>query len=222
MVPLSILGSSSSAASAKTQNNLPMLAAIDALSFGVQIGFPPLLVLFSENQLKWKNFEANLFISATNIARATILAIILPAAHKLMSSASSKPGSSATVSQSPSNPLKLNMMIIRLSLLLVLLSNIGFAFSKQTLPFALSGIISAAGAPVSPLILSTMTNYAATDRIGELFGAISLLHALSRAAVPALMQFVYSLTLGNAPTVLFLGLGALFGIAFLVAMRVKT
>lgn len=57
--PLSVLGSSRTYSEAR--NALPLLAAIDALSFGVQIGLPPLLVIFSEYQLQWKNFEASLF-----------------------------------------------------------------------------------------------------------------------------------------------------------------
>ncbi|EXJ86625.1 hypothetical protein A1O3_03578 [Capronia epimyces CBS 606.96] len=216
MMPLSVLGSLPLTALAGAQNNLATLAAIDALSFGVQIGLPALLVLLSEYHLQWTNLEANLFISATNMTRATILAIFLPTAIKLMSSTSSKPGPSVKAPPSSPSLLRLSMRIIRPCILLVDLSNIGFVISRTSLPFTLSGIASAAGAPVSPLVQSSMTIYVTPDRIGELFGAISLLHSLSRALVPALMQFVYSLTLRTAPEALFLGLGILFGIVFLV------
>jgi len=115
------------------------------------------------------------------------------------------------------------MTISRLSLLLMLFSNVGFVFYGGTaLTFTLSGLLSAAGAPISPLMQSSMTNYVRPDRIGELFGAIGLLHAVSRALVPALMQYIYSLTLKSAPTALFAGLGALFGLAFLLSLRIKT
>lgn len=97
-----------------------------------------------------------------------------------------------------STPLRLNMKIIRLSLLLVVLSNTGCVLSKTTFLFALSGIVSGARAPVSPLILSSLTNYVTPDRIGELFGAISLLHTISRPPILAPMQFIYSLTLSKA------------------------
>ena len=223
---LSILGPSPNS-SPKTRNSLPILATIDALSFGVQVGLPPLLVLFSEYQLHWKNFEASLFLSVTNATRATILALVVPTAINLLrtlsntSTDSSSTPSSTTPPHHPDHPT-LNITIIRISILLALLSNLGFAvLSTYPIPFVLFGILSAASAPVSPLAQASMTNHVAADRTGELFGAISLLHAISRALLPALMQFIYSLTLLNAPGSLFYGLSVLSGIAFLGAWRIN-
>jgi len=220
---LSILGSSQDT-SAKSRYNLPILAAIDALSFGVQVGLAPLLVLFSEYQFHWKTYEASLLLSATNITRATILALLLPAAIAIMSSSSYAARSSpATSNPTPlhPNPFRLNIVIIRVCLLLVLLANLGLAFSKHALPFIIFGMLSATGAPVSALAQSSMTNNVSAERVGELFGIISLFHAVSRAVVPALMYFLYSLTLKNAPAALFWAVSVVFGVAFLGALRVN-
>ena len=222
---LSILGPSQDSSS-KTRNNLPILATIDALSFGLQVGLPPLLVLFSEYQLHWKNFEASLFLSVTNVTRAMILVLVLPTAISFLRALSETPtGSpsspSTTTKHSSPEATSLNVTIIRISLLLVSLSYLGFAiFSQHPLPFVLFGILSAANAPISPLAQSSMTNNVPADRTGELFGAVSMLHAVSRALLPALLQFVYSLTLRNAPEALFYGLSVLSGIAFLGAWRI--
>lgn len=152
--------------------------------------------------------------------RAAILACILPAAFKLTSSFQIKADQSSEPRRH--NATKVNIVIIRLSLLLALLSNLGFALSKQTPPFILSGMVSAAGAPVSALAQALMANQVPSTKMGELFGAISFLHAGSRALVPALMYFMYSFTLHTAPAALFWCLGGLFGLALLMAQCIQT
>ena len=57
-----------------------------------------------------------------------------------------------------------------------------------------------------------MTACVSANRTGELFGAISLLHALSRALIPAAVQIIYGLTLRRLPGGVFFGLAGMFGV----------
>lgn len=115
-----------------------------------------------------------------------------------------------------------NIVIIRVSLLLALISNLGFSFSETTFPFVCAGVVSAAGAPASAVAQSMMANQVPQTKIGELFGAVSLLHALSRALMPATMYFIYSLTLHTAPAALFWCLAGLFGLVLLMAQWLRS
>ena len=205
------------------RHSLTTLAAIDALAFGVQLGLPQLLILFSEYELQWNNFETNVFLSITNAARSITLAILLPQAMQLISSFVSTTRPLEPIShRTTSEARRISIIAIRGAVFLDLLGNLGFAASHSPAMFTVSGVIAAVGAPVSPVVLSCMTTYVEPDRVGELFGAIGLLHALSRTLIPPLMQLGYSLTLQHAPHALFWGLSLLFGVAFMASLQMRS
>lgn len=208
---------------AVVQNDLLGLATIDALSFGMQIGLPSMLVLFSEYKLHWRTFEASLLLSAINVSRATILALLLPLVIKFICAYSSPEGAHPTTAQRPKHTSSgANITIIRISLFLALLAYLGLANSAKALPFIISSITTAAAAPVSALAQSSMTVHVPADRIGELFGVISLLHAVARALIPALMFFVYSWTLQSVSTAVFWGMAGLSGGIFMAAIGLES
>jgi MFS family permease len=213
-VPLAIL-SPSAATCSRSRYNLLILATIDAFAFGVYTGLSPLLILFAEYHFGWKSLEASIFVTTTNVIRAIMLACIVPAVVAVTASSRTKGRESPTLRHSETNLI--NIFIIRLSLLLALFSNLGFALSNQTPIFVASGILSAASVPASTVAQSMMANEVPATRVGELFGAVGLLHAASRAIVPAMMYFVYSLIVHTAPTTLFWCLGGCFGLVSLLA-----
>lgn len=217
--PLAVL-SSSQVSPVAFRTNLRILASIDAISLGIQIGLPSLLVLYSEYQLQWKHVQATYFFSATNLVRATILALMIPAAIKYMTTLSNErlPNSRAASVKTPPIIFQISLGIIQIALLLASLSNLGLALSTGSSTFVLAGILAATGAPVSPLAQSYMTHHVAVEKVGELFGAISSLHAASRALIPALMQMFYSLTLLKMPEFVFWVLSVLSGVAFLASL----
>ena len=226
LVPLGVFGPSSATnVSGRSRSSLPTLAAIDALVFGVQVGLPQLLILFSEYQLQWRNLETNLFFSITNIVRAIALVVLLPQALKMAATWSSRGTATSDDlllrDDDASKARRVDIMAIRGTLFLDILGNLGFAISRTPTLFILSGIVAATGSPASPVILSCMTTYIGPERVGELFGAIGLLHALARVLIPPVMQIGYSVTLISTPHALFWGISALFGVAFMATLRVK-
>jgi hypothetical protein len=92
--------------------------------------------------------------------------------------------------------------------------------AETTMLFTLSGVLAAAGAPISPTIQSLMTTYVDAEKVGELLGAVSLLHALARCLLPAIIQFVYSTTIRHAPGTVFCLLGGIFTGTFLLSLRI--
>lgn len=224
LAPLKILRPPRDTSSRTARRNLPLLASIDGVAFGIQLGLSSLLVLYSEYRLRWRTLEASLFVSITNATRAIILTLIVPVLWRMMRrptpEVQTSPEQEAYNNKATSDT-GFSVSIIRLALLLDLLSHFGFAIAESTVLFTLSGVLAAAGAPISPTIQSLMTTYVDSGRIGELLGTVSLLHAIAKGLIPTSMQLIYSITLVNAPGAIFWILGGLFGSLFIVSLWIQ-
>lgn len=221
--PLSILWPKSDASSRNARKNLPLLASIDSIAFGIQLGLASVLVLYSERRLGWKTMEASLFVSLTNATRAIILTAILP----LISRLASRKISGRNLSGAPDSrrasaaTVRFSIRTIQIAVFGEVLSQIGFAMADNAALFTAAGVLAAAGAPVSPTIQSLMTTYVDSGKTGELLGAVSLLHALGRCFIPAVMQLVYSMTVTQASGMVFWVLSGFFAGAFLLSLRIR-
>jgi len=220
--PLKILRPPPEPSSTTARRNLPLLACIDGITFGVQLGLASLLVLYSEYKFGWQTMDASLFVSITNATRATVLIFVLPMASRLASgryswtraATGSETGTSTTA-------VRFSILIIRVAILFDLVSHLGFAMADNTIMFTLSGVFAAAAAPVSPTIQSLMTSYVGADRYGELLGTVSLVHALARSFIPAFIQLIYSVTVCKAAGTVFLVLSFLFAGAFVLSLQIR-
>lgn len=222
--PLKILWPKREVSSRIAHRNLPLLACIDSISFGIQLGLASLLVLYSESRLGWKTVEASMFVSLTNATRALILAAIMPLMAKLAKSNAFGNGTSPApgMGKPSGNTVRFSIRTIQIAILLELLSHLGFSLADNTILFTLSGVLAAAGAPLSPTTQLLMTTYVDTEKVGELLGAVSLLHALSRCLIPATIQFVYSMTIRHAPGAVFWVLSGIFTGTFLLSLQIRT
>jgi hypothetical protein len=221
--PLKILRPKLEVSSRNGRRNLPLLACIDGIGFGIQLGLVSLLILYSESRLGWKTTEASLFVSLTNATRAIILTAVMPLMLQLANGRIF--GISMTGALERGEPsvttVRFSIRTIQVAILLELLSNLGFAMADNTILFTLSGVLAAAGAPLSPTSQSLMTTYVDAEKIGELLGAVSLLHALARCLIPAIIQFVYSMTIDHASGAVFWVLSGFFGGTFLLSLRIR-
>ena len=202
-------------ASRIARRNLPLLACIDGISFGIQLGLASVLILYSEARLGWKTAEASFFVSLTNATRAAVLTAVMPLLLRLANRSASGRGKASVTT------VKFSIRTIQVAILLEAVSHLGFAMAETTMLFTLSGVLAAAGAPISPTIQSLMTTYVDAEKVGELLGAVSLLHALARCLIPAIIQFIYSMTIRGAPGTVFWVLSGLFTGTLLLSLRIQ-
>lgn len=202
--------------------NLVTLAVIDALAFGVHVGLPVVSILYSEYRFQWTNYQINMFLTITNLSRATILAILLPLLVRLTKSSKSgnRVGLQIGDSKHPLHDRRKDIVIIRVSLLVELFGQMGFLSSKSSLSFGFSSVLTAAGSPISPVAQSLMTSLVEPNTWGSLFGSISLLHSITRAFIPAMMHLVYSSTVQCMSYFVFGMLSAIFGFLFFTSLLV--
>ena len=216
--PLKILRPPVETSSHAARRNLPVLAGIDGVAFGIQLGLTSLLVLYSEYKLGWRTMEASLFVSVTNGTRA-----IIPILSRMVRRPipQREPDAEEEASNKSTTGTEFSISIIRLALLFDLVSHLGFAMAGNAVLFTLSGILAAAAAPASPTIQSLMTTYVDGGRIGELLGTVSLFHAVARGLLPTSMQLIYSMTLVHTPGIVFWILGGLFAGLFVLSLWIK-
>ncbi len=221
--PLQIFRPPRDGSNAIARHNLPLLAIVDGVAFGVQLGLISLLVLYSEQRFGWRTMETSLFVSVTNITRAVVLMCALPLLVHLFSRREEAIDESADeeVLKEPKGSPWLSVWTIRATVLFDTISHIGFALSSSATPYIVSGVLAAAACPVSPVAQSLMTTYADPSRYGELLGTVSLCHALVRSVVPALMQLTWSVTVNNEPSAVFWGLAVLFGTTLFLSLWIR-
>ena len=216
--PLSILFPPRDQTSDITRTNLVLLAAVDTVVFGVTLGSASLVVMYSEFMFKWGNFESSVFVSIVNTCRVAMLVVVLPVVFRIFSYRINRPGHGPGVKGGSD---QFDIGIIRIAVFFDVLGYIGYAIVPTGILFIVSGAIASVGGIASPTLQSALTTHVAADKTGELLGAISLLHALSRIAAPAVLNLVYSLTIGKASSAVFWCLAAIFGGAWAAAWGIR-
>ena len=217
--PLSILFPPRDQTSDITRTNLVLLAAVDTVVFGVTLGSASLVVMYSEFMFKWGNFESSVFVSIANTCRVGMLVLVLPLVFRIFLQRINRPGHGPAAKGGNSD--KFDISIIRVAVLFDVIGYIGYAIVSTGILFIVSGVVASVGGIASPTLQSALTTHVAADKTGELLGAISLLHALSRIAAPAALNLVYSLTIGTASSAVFWCLAAVFGGAWAAAWGIR-
>lgn len=210
-LPLQILLPPSAEANKTTRKNLILLSACDMVVFGVTLGAVGVVVMYSEFTFKWGNFESSLFVSVANSCRVLMLVVVLPAMFYLYSKHHNVKHRSDGF----------DIAIIRASILFDVVGYVGYALAPVGALFTFSGVIASVGGIASPTLQSALTNHVSEDRTGELMGAVSFLHALSRVVMPAVLNLIYGRTVGTASGAVFWVLVGVFGAAGIAAWGIK-
>lgn len=210
-LPLQILRPSSTSATKTTRRNLLLLSACDMVVFGVTLGSISVVVMYSEYTFKWGNFESSLFVSIVNSCRVLMLVAVLPGSFHLYSKHYNITHRSDYF----------DVTVIRVSILFDVLGYVGYALAPVGALFTLSGVLASVGGIASPTLQSALTNHVDAERTGELMGAVSFLHALSRVVMPAILHLIYGVTVGKAASAVFWVLVAVFGAAGIAAWGIR-
>lgn len=224
--PLAILFPPRTESSQTTRTNLVLLSVVDTVVFGVTLGSASLIVIYPEYMFKWGNFQSSVFVSIANTCRVAMLILILPLASRIFSflrhtrnQTGSHHGHGPAARKGTSD--KFDFSIIRIAVFFDVIGYIGYALSPTGTFFIISGVVASIGGIASPTLQSALTTHVAPEKTGELLGAISLLHALSRIAVPAALHFIYSVTVGKASSTVFWCLAVVFGGAWAAAWGIR-
>ncbi|EFR04352.1 hypothetical protein MGYG_07360 [Nannizzia gypsea CBS 118893] len=194
------------------QRNLIILAAIDTALFGVSMGTMSTLILYVEYVFGWGNIESSLFVSVSSTVRVIVLLGVLPLLTRWIRN---RRNSSLSESQTNRGSDKLDIGIIRVSILFEFLGYAGFSLVKTGPLMVLCGVLNAMSAMASPTINSTLTKHLPSDRTGQLLGAVGLLHALARVIAPTVLGFVYSWTVGKLTQTVWILLASLLFVSFI-------
>lgn len=201
-------------ASRALRRNIIILASMDMAVFGVAMGTAQVVIIYAEYMFGWGNIESGKFLFIINITRVAHILIILPLVTRMFR----KP---STVEHSIPGSDKLDVALIRLSVLFDIVGYTGYALSKSGAVMTFSGILSALGGMGPPVLQSSLTKHVPRDQIGQILGATGLLHALVRVAAPAFFNLIYSLTIGKFPQAVFVCLTGVFGIALICGFFIR-
>lgn len=215
LAPLSILWPTGPGSSKKLRTNLIALATIDTMMFGVAMGTLNIILIYARKRFHWDAIASSGFLSAVNICRVTGLIFILPIVTRWIRG----PRSEQPVGHRGSDGLDLG--IIRVSIVFDLIGYMGYAFTPSGALMIVAGMIASLGGVGPPTLQSSMTKHIPADRTGQVLGASGLLHALARVAAPVIFNIIYSKTVAKFAGTVFVCLGSVFVIVFVVSWFIK-
>lgn len=215
LAPLKILWPTGPGSSSAVRWNLLLLAATDTIMFGVAMGAMGVVVIYTRRQFDWKELESGRFVSIVNSCRVFSLLVALPLLTRLVR------GKNGTARQRNSGSDRFDLSIIRLAVLLDMLGYVGYSLARSGELFVLSGAAAALGGIGSPTLGAALTKHVPPDRVGQLLGAMGLLHAFARVLGPTIFNGIYSATVGKFRQTVFVCLAVTFGVAFLCSWFVR-
>ncbi|OCL12321.1 tetracycline-efflux transporter-like protein [Glonium stellatum] len=213
--PLKILYPTGEGSSSAIRRNLMLLASVDTIVFSVAMGAMTVIVIYTNIQFGWGDFQSSKFVSIVNSSRVFCLMILLPIVTRLIR------GPNGTSRQKNTGSDNFDLSVIRLAVFFDMLGYLGYALSRSSTLFIVSGAVASVGGIGSPTLGSALTKHVPPDRTGQLLGATGLLHALARIIGPTIFNAIYSATVGNFRQTVFVCLAATFGFAFLCSWFIK-
>ncbi|KAJ9138913.1 MFS general substrate transporter [Pleurostoma richardsiae] len=205
------------------RRNLVLLAVIDMTILGVAMASGQVTILYSEFIFGWGNFETSAFISMVSLVRVLVLMGIFPIVNYFfrIRPAARRRRESGAIVETNTGADDLDVWILRIALLSDVLGVAGYIFARAPPLFVLSGIVTAFGGLGSMTIQSSLSKHVPADRVGQLLGAIGLMHALSRIIAPVLFNGLYAATVKTFPQAVFVLMTGIFVAALTLSMLVR-
>lgn len=224
LAPLRILYTKHPGATSRFRLNIISLALVDMVLLGAAMGAGTVIILYSEYVFKWDNYDSSRYVSLVSTVRAFVLMAVLPlinyifrtrpaARRRLLS-----PGPIVEANRGCDN---LDLWLIRTALISDIIGSVGYFLSASAPFFVMSGVITAFGGLGSATIQASITKHVPPEKVGQLLGAIGLLHGLARVAAPLMFNGLYHATLDTYPQAVFILLASLFTVSLTASMFVK-
>jgi MFS family permease len=209
--------------SAQLRRNFLVLAFIDMVTLGAAMSAGTVIVMYVEYMFEWGNLESSRFVSMTSMVRVVVLSGILPlinyyfrkrpAARRARAGLTPPSGLGAEKNRGADD---LDIWILRIALLSDVIGIGGYVFARSSAVFVACAVVTAFGGLGSATIQSAVTKHVPPERVGQMLGAIGLLHSLARIIAPIVLNQLYAATVETFPQAFFVLLAGLFG-ATLVA-----
>jgi MFS family permease len=216
--PLKVLYPTGPGSSPAVRWNLLFLATIDTIIFGVAMGAISVVILYLNYEFQWDTYYQSIFVSVVNVCRVFTLVIILPGLTHIFR------GKSTTSSDSQrqhEGTDRFELTIIRVAILFDILGFLGYSLSRKGELFMFSGTIASIGGMGSPTLQAALTKHVYPDQVGQLLGAMGLLHAFAKVVSPTIFNSIYAATVGKFTQTVFVILTIMFGIAEAITWFVK-
>ena len=108
---------------------------------------------------------------------------------------------------------RLDVFLIRISILSDIVGYVGYALAPTGTLFTLSGAVAALGAIGLSTSEASMTKIVGSEQTGELLGALAFLQAMTRIIAPTVTSLIYSRTVSSTPALVFWGVALCFAAA---------
>jgi MFS family permease len=216
--PLKVLYPTGPGNNPAVRRNLLLLATTDTIIFGVAMGSMSVVILYLNYQFKWDTYYQSIFMSIVNASRVFTLVIILPGLTRIFRGKSNTELDSRRQHEGTD---RFELMVIRAAILFDILGFLGYIFSRKGELFLFSGTIASIGGMGSPTLQAALTKHVRPDQVGQLLGAMGLLHAVARVVSPTIFNSIYAATVGKFTQTVFVILTVMFGIAEIIAWFVR-
>ncbi len=209
---------------AGVRRNLLVLATVDTLIISAAMSMGGVTLLYSEFVFHWGNFETSAYISLVSMVRVVVLMGIFPIINyvfRVRPAARRRRISGEVPSEVNSGADVLDVWLIRTAIFSDVLGVTGYIFARTPTVFVLCGVITAFGGLGSATIQSSLTKHVPPDRVGQLLGAIGLLHSISRIFAPMLFNGLYAATVGSYPQAVFVLISFVFLFVFILSLLIR-
>ncbi|KAL2153218.1 hypothetical protein VTH82DRAFT_4373 [Thermothelomyces myriococcoides] len=211
---------------AQLRRNLLVMALIDVVILGSALSAGSIIVMYVEYMFEWGNFESSRFISMTSMVRVFTLVGILPLINHFFRK---RPAARRLLADphSPPPPEKnrgadeVDVWILRASLVSDIVGCTGYIFARSGPVFVGCAILTALGGLGSATLQAAVSKHVPPQRVGQMLGAIGLLHSLARVCCPIVFNQLYAATVESFPQAFFVLLTSLFTIALVSSFFLK-
>jgi hypothetical protein len=224
LAPLKILWPTGEGSSRQVRMNLVLLSAVSTIIFSVAMAGITVVIYYSQYMFNWHDFETQIFVGVANTVRVITLLALLPFLNYIFRTRYRnrvRRESGIELVEKNSGSDNLDLYTIRIALLFEVIGYVGYAAARSGPLFFAGGVVASLGGMGSPILQSALTKHVPHDRVGQLLGAIGLLHALARVVAPTIFSLMYAATVKTFPQTVFVVLAALFGIGFVVSWFIK-
>ncbi|KAL1883775.1 hypothetical protein VTK73DRAFT_8311 [Phialemonium thermophilum] len=211
----------------KARRNLTTLAAIDTVLLGSTMGMGTVTILYSEFIFGWGTVESSRFISLVSSVRFFVLMGIFPIVNYVFRTRPAArrrrmlPPQSQPAVEKNAGADELDIWVIRTAMLSDIIGVCGYIFVRTQALFILCAVITAFGGLGSATVQSSITKHAPPERVGQLLGAIGVLHALARVVSPIVFNGLYAITVDSFPQAFFVLMTSLFAVILVASFVVR-
>ncbi|UQC89769.1 major facilitator superfamily transporter [Colletotrichum lupini] len=226
LAPLKTLWPTGPGTSSRLRLNIAALSFTDMILLGSAMSAGTVILLYSESPETWGwgTLESSRYISAVSMVRVVALLVVLPLVNyvfRVRPAAYRRRVSGVSIVEANNGADSVDCWILRFALLSDVTGSLGYLFARNEAVFVLSGMVTAFGGLGSATIQAAITKHVPADQVGQLLGAIGVLHALSRVLGPIAFNTLYYSTVGVFDQAIFVLLASLFGLALLASFIVR-